>query len=278
MRRKAGKEAAGVIDQPCLVVYGTAIPTHYYGALSERMLTNGFFARMLIVESGPRSVGQDPGIIDPPADLIKTAQWWTEFCPGTGNLENWHPQPKIVPATDAARTLLRDSRLQAECEYSASEARGDPVGTTVWGRVHEQTRKLALLYAVSENHTDPVIHTPAVSWASEFVLHQTRRMLFMAHGHVAENPFHAECLKLMKKLREAPDRTLPHSVLLKRMKVDAKTFQTLIETLTQQGDVEIQAIKTTGRTGIHYRLLGERTGKGETSDVPEAAPTGEGCH
>ena len=32
MRRKAGKESAGVIDQPCLVVYGTAIPTHYYGA------------------------------------------------------------------------------------------------------------------------------------------------------------------------------------------------------------------------------------------------------
>ena len=30
MRRKAGKEAPGVIDQPCLVVYGTAIPTHYY--------------------------------------------------------------------------------------------------------------------------------------------------------------------------------------------------------------------------------------------------------
>ena len=61
-------------------------------------------------------------------------------------------------------------------------------------------------------------------------MHQTRRMLFMAHGHVAENPFHAECLKLIKKLREAPDQTLPHSVLLKRMKLDAKTFQGLIET------------------------------------------------
>ena len=275
MRRKAGKEPPGVIDQPCLVVYGTAIPTHYYGALSERMLTNGFFARMLIVESSPRSVGQDPGIIDPPEHLIDAAQWWADFRPGTGNLENWHPQPKVVPATEAARSLLRESRVQAESEYSASEARGDPVGTTVWGRVHEQTRKLALLYAVSENHTDPVIDTPAVAWATEFVMHQTRRMLFMAHGHVAENPFHAECLKLMKKLREAPEQTLPHSVLLKRMKLDAKTFQGLIETLAQQGDVEIQAVKTTGRTGIHYRLLGERTVDGETSDAPEAAGVGE---
>src|SRR5690606_30224334 len=30
MRRKAGKESPGVIDQPCLVIFGTAIPNHYY--------------------------------------------------------------------------------------------------------------------------------------------------------------------------------------------------------------------------------------------------------
>jgi hypothetical protein len=48
IRRKAGKEAPGVINQPNLVVFGTAIPNHYYEALSERMLTNGLFARMLI--------------------------------------------------------------------------------------------------------------------------------------------------------------------------------------------------------------------------------------
>jgi hypothetical protein len=60
------------------------------------------------------------------------------------------------------------------------------------------------------------------------MLHQTRRMLFMAHNHVAENPFHAECLKLVRKLREAPNQQLAHSVLLKRMKIDAKTFQELV--------------------------------------------------
>ena len=46
MRRKAGTEPAGVINQPSLVIFGTAIPNHYYEALSERMLTNGLFARI----------------------------------------------------------------------------------------------------------------------------------------------------------------------------------------------------------------------------------------
>ena len=41
--------------------------------------------------------------------------------------------------------------------------------------------------------------------------------MFMSHSHLADNPFHADCLKLMQKLRHAPYNTLSHSVLLKRM-------------------------------------------------------------
>ena len=263
MRRKAGKEAPGVIDQPCLVVYGTAIPTHYYDSLSERMLTNGFFARMLIVESGPRAIGQEPGIINPPASIIETARWWSEFNPGSGNLEAFHPQPIIVAADEEARGLLAEARRTSETEYANSESRRDPIGTTVWGRVPEQVRKLALLYAVSANHQSPVINAAAVRWATEFMLHQTRRMLFMAHNHVAENPFHGECLKLVRKLREAPNQQLAHSVLLKRMKVDAKTFQELVTTLEQQGDLLTVLQATNGRPQRTYRLLNETCGWNE---------------
>ena len=46
----------------------------------------------------------------------------------------------------------------------------------------EQVRKLALLYAVSENNETPRISLTAAEWATRFVLHQTRRMLFMAYN------------------------------------------------------------------------------------------------
>ncbi len=60
MRVKAGKEH-GVIDQPSLCIFGTAIPKHYYDALSLKMLTNGFFARMLILETlRARAPGKTP--------------------------------------------------------------------------------------------------------------------------------------------------------------------------------------------------------------------------
>jgi hypothetical protein len=59
---------------------------------------------------------------------------------------------------------------------------------------------------------------------------------------------------LLTKLREAPGKQLPHSVLLKRMKVESKRFIEIISTLEQRREVEILSVKTAGRTGTAYRL------------------------
>lgn len=255
MRRKAGRDAPGAIDQPCLVVFGTAIPNHFYDALSERMLTNGFFARTIILECGTRSHGKAPGIHPVPDRVLETARWWADFRPGTGNLQDWHPVPLIVPQTEAARTILDEARGEAEQEYARAESLSDSAGTALWGRVAEHARKLALVYAVSENHQAPEIGRDAAVWASGFAIHQARRMLFMAQSHVAENPFQAECLKLLRKLRAAPGRELSHSVLLKRMKVDAKTFRVLVSTLEQRGDIATRTEIISGGGGQFYRLM-----------------------
>lgn len=199
--------------------------------------------------------------------ILDTAQWWADFQPGSGNLDAWHPVPAVVECTPDAQCLIADSRAEAEAEYARAEQRGDAVGTTVWGRGIEQSRKLALDYAVSANHLSPTIDANAVRWATEFVMYQTRRMLFMAQSHAAENPFYAECLKAIEKLLKAPGQELPHSVLLKRMKMDSKSFAMLVETIAQRGDIEVL---TTARPGWHvrtYRLMNlcrKTTAGGET--------------
>ena len=141
-------------------------------------------------------------------------------------------------------------------------ARGDTVGTTVWGRTSEHIRKLSLIYAISANHREPSIDTDAARWSIDFAMRQTRRMLFMAQDHVAANPFHAECLKLMQKLRDAPNQTLPHSVLLKRMKTDSLSFLRMVETLVAQGDIMPVTQTTTGRTSRAYKLVDATAGEG----------------
>jgi hypothetical protein len=161
----------------------------------------------------------------------------------------------IVPHTEAARDVLTQARLQAEAEYAHAEARNDAVGTTVWGRVSEHSRKLALLYAISERHESPEIGRAAAEWAVRFVLHQIRRMLCMVESHVADNAFQALCLKAIRKLSEAPGRRLAHSALLVKMKIAADGFRKIIDTLEQRGSIVMHSQPTGGRTGRVYELI-----------------------
>jgi hypothetical protein len=258
MRRKAGKESPGAIDQPCLTIFGTAIPNHYYEALSERMLTNGFFARMIILECGKRGTGQEPRIEEVPDGVIETARWWMDYRPGTGNLEDWHPVPAIVPQTDDAKQILVEARLEAEREYEIAELNNDPVGTTVWGRVSEQSRKLALLYAVSECAKGPVIGREAATWAVKFVMHQTRRMLCMAGRHVSRNDFDAmakEMLRVLQAWREKRgDKPMPEWELSRRLPWKPSDQADVVTLLKKQKLVEYGPSSSKTRPGTVYWL------------------------
>lgn len=259
MRRKAGKESPGVINQPSLVIFGTAIPNHYYEALSERMLTNGLFARMLIFECGKRGRGQEPKIRDIPDSILKTAEWWEDFRPGAGNLVDWNPTPAIVPHDDNAARLLIDARVNAEIQYEKAEEANDSVGTTVWGRVSEQTRKLSLLHAVSRNCRDPVIDAESARWAIEVVEHQTRRMLFMAGDHVSHNDFDAMAKAVVRQLKKwqskRGDKPMPEWELARRLPWKPSDHKEVIKLLETQRLVVRQPSASKTRPGFVYRLL-----------------------
>ena len=260
MRRKAGKESPGVINQPNLVVFGTAIPNHYYESLSERMLTNGLFARMLIFECGKRGRGQEPKICEVPKSIIDTAAWWEQFRPGAGNLADWNPTPAIVPHDDVAAGLLIDARLNAELQYEKAEEANDAVGTTVWGRVNEQMRKLALLHAVSRCCRNPVIDADSARWAIEVVEHQTRRMLFMAGDHVSQNDFDAMAKAVVRQLKRwkarKGDAPMPEWELTRRLPWKPSDHKEVIELLTSQRLITRHRSDSKTRQGFVYRLLG----------------------
>ena len=266
MRRKAGQKSAGVIDQPHLTLFGTATPKYYYESLNERMLTNGFFARMMAVDVGNRGAGQSAGLIDNMSEtILETAKWWTEYQPGTkrSNLFEFHPRPEVINADADACDVLDEFRDAADLEYSKAESKNDEAAKAIWARANENARKLSLLYAASEMHQCPKITKNAALWACQFVEHQIRRMIYLTEIHVADNPFHAECLKIKRRLKQARNMTISHSVLLKRMKIDSRSFQTIIDTLIEQGDVERLATPTKGRTRIEYQLknVGKQVGE-----------------
>lgn len=173
-------------------------------------------------------------------------------------LNMFRGEPKIVPHTPEAEAAYAALRRQSEREYAAAEARDDEVSRSAWTRNHENAGRFALLYACSKDHEHPVIDLKAVEWAGALAMHQTARKLALAAQYVAENPFHDECLKLMRKLRETPGGELPHQVLLKRMKLRAKDFKEVIETLEESGELVSEIKATSGRPAKMYRLAVEK--------------------
>jgi hypothetical protein len=260
MRVKAGKEP-GLIDQPCLCIFGTAIPKHYYEALSLKMLTNGFFARMLILEAGKRGRGQEAVVRELPESVRATARWWAEFRPGEkrSNLADLHPVPKVVEHTPEAGAFLRDFRQRADREYSSTEDRIDQAGMTLWARANEKALRLALVYACSADHRNPQVTVEAARWACALVEHQTRHMLFMAGANVSENEFDARCKKVVTTLRgwreQHGDAWMPFWQISRKHPWTERDHEDIRTALQNQRLIEYAEQRTAGRPSRRYRLL-----------------------
>lgn len=255
-RTKAGMKECSSIRNPHLSIFGTATPKNYYQALSERMMTNGLFSRMLIVDVGERPLCEMAGDIDNiPSEILKIAELWQEKTrPSPRNNLSWeNPNPPAAAYQGEAGKILFDFQRQSDLMHRQTEA-NDEVAKAVWSRAAENARKLALLYGCSENPLEPAITEEAAQWAITFVNHQIRRQLYMAGIYAAENNFHADCLKLKEKLRNAPGKEMPHSMLLKRMKTDKDSFKKIIETLVEQADVRVESLDQVTKKGVKYVL------------------------
>ncbi|HQL76545.1 MAG TPA: DUF3987 domain-containing protein, partial [Phycisphaerae bacterium] len=264
IRVKAGQKEATHVDQPHLTLFGTATPQYFYESLSQRMLTNGFFARLIIVDIGKRSAGQTPGSARHlPDPIIHAARWWAEFQPGTNrrNLLEVHPEPKVVPYLPDAALAIEALRRQTEREYDDAHGRNDEVAKIAWSRTTENASKLALLYACSENHENPAIGLPAVRWATAFAMHQTRRQLFLASTYVASTDFGGLCKKAVRFLRQCRDSgqeknyPTPDWKLRRHLAQNPTLYNNILEALTKQEEIHFQTIpgKTKPRSGWAMR-------------------------
>lgn len=249
----AGKESA-TVDQPSLTIFGTAVPVHYYSALSEKMLTDGFFSRTLCIEAGREVEDQDPSIVQLPEYILRQIAWWAQYHPTPGDLGNIHPNPAIIDLTEEAKEIIAEVRKEARKQQNEANKKSDTITAAIWSRVRQMTRKLALIYAISRDCEEPSIDAEAMVWARNFVIHQARRMLFMAHENVSDGPFHAQCLKAVKRLREAPDRMLARQDVLRHMRCKARDLDEIIGTLIEQGRVSHATITTKTRPANGYKL------------------------
>lgn len=230
-------------ERPGLTLFGTAIPKFLYESLNGRMLENGFFARTLILEADSRGRGQEAEYLKPPKEVVEVARYWASFVPinkgadGSGDLFDLNPEPYCVPYSDSTvRELYANYRMAADDLYAKYEKKSDMTATALWNRAFEKARKLALLYALSENPEEPVLTKEAIQWGWEFACYQTKRQLYMAESYVADNPFHLLCLKFMRKLK-ANGGTIERRTIMRHMSLKLTELEQVEKFLIDSGEI-----------------------------------------
>jgi hypothetical protein len=259
-RVKAGKEEPLTVQQPGLVVFGTATPERFRRALTVDMIEGGLASRCIVVESDLRHRGQKSREVDEmPDDILDVAQYWASFSsldPKTGkpcNLNGIYPNLYVIPLTPEADGLMNDFEEYADSQ-NIKHAKKNHIAAILWTRVYEAAGRLALLYACSKNHKEPTIDKEAARWACDFAHWTCEQTNMMVARHVAEIAFHAIWLRIEDVIRNNGGHA-SQSLLINKLKISSKQLQEAIEAMGIWERIALVEIKTKCRARMDYTLL-----------------------
>jgi hypothetical protein len=262
MRKKAFKEKqslsdrvdGGFISNPCLSLFGTAVPDYFYESLSKRVLENGLVARCMIVEASKRGKRGTPGVIR--EKLTK------EFMEKINHLAHLNikqtplgvPLPLEIPETMEATELLSVYCDECDRRYDGFEKLHDLAAMALWARAMEKVYKLSIVYAVSENPLHPIITEAAVRWAFDFVSHVTRQMLFRAGQFCYVSKTDQLQKKFLKKLHDAGGM-MNHSEIMRLLHLSKNEMREITETLIESRQIERCLIGDGAKQTVVYKEL-----------------------
>lgn len=244
----ADKKRNKVVDQPCVSVYGTTVPEHFFESLTADSLADGFVARLLVFEASteppPRQRRPQRDI---PESILSAARWWGDYTPG-GNLRSEHPEPRVAPTTPEGGAVF--DRLAALVDERLADE--SDAGRALWARAEEKACRLAMVYACSADREAPVIDEAAASWACDLSEHLTRRMLHVCHEWVAEGQFDARQKRVLRIVRKAGG-TIGRRELSRRTQfLTQRERQEVIDNLIETQQLEQRTEQTATRPGVVY--------------------------
>ena len=245
----ADKKRNKVVDQPCVSVYGTTVPEHFFESLTADSLSDGFIARLLVFESAETPARQRAKALGVPEPLKQAAEWWGALQPG-GNLFKEHPKPIVVETTPEAGEVFDALASTVDAEL----AKPDETGRSLWARAEEKACRLALIYACSANAEKPVIDADAARWACDLSSYLTRRMLYIAHEWVADGVFDARQKRVVRVVRKAGGKISRSELCRKTQWLTQRERQEVIDNLLETQQLRQEEETSATRPKVVYAL------------------------
>jgi len=239
------------VSFPCCSFLGMTVADHFWSGLEEGHLQDGFAARMMVIDSGPRADTQDITETAPPAPILEKAAYWFNLKPG-GNLGAINPDAILVPETPSATELFKALVRKSET------AGQDESENAIWARSIEKAKRLALIYACSRDHLAPVIDDVAAKWGVDFATYCTDQFLAVARDEIAsDDPAQQKWQKIRKIINAFTKRKqlCSRSALLRACKWHARDLDKIIDTMSQAGVVEVKQVPASnGKFSTYYAV------------------------
>lgn len=251
------------INQPCLCVYGTTTPMHFWNALQGSNVLDGSLARFIILPTDDDYPEEniDAGIRVPPTALIEGLRLIAagggrqsgNLVGRTAGLET-AVDPMIVPMQPGAKEVFRT--LGAEITKELREARGTAF-TAILARIGENAQKLALVRAVGIDPAAPAIGSGDAEWAIRLVRHFAMRTMIAVERHVADNETERNHKRILEIIRTSDDAGLSKSELIRRTQfVDKRQRDEILLTLVEARLVTTAMRSTPTKPGLSFRAAG----------------------
>lgn len=192
----ANKDFNRSVNQPCCSFVGFSTAETFWRGLEESHLTDGFAARLILIDSGLRGKEFDAEETEPPESVLEWVKYWANFTPG-GNLANENPVPRVITETKEAQAIFKGLGERQNNVFEESEQ-------ATWSRAVEKAKKLALVYACSADVENAHIDREAAQWAVDVVSHCTESFIHKCKDEVIDDSqFQRRWKKVLNIIRQA---------------------------------------------------------------------------
>lgn len=247
------------IVQPCLSVYGTTVPSHFWKALESSNAIDGSLARFLVFESAENYPDdQNAPEKEPPDDLVDVLARINEGIGGLAAMLDGSHTPMLmhVSYSDDATQLLKEMKLDTTKKLRSLE--GTPF-TSFWARRDELTIKVAMIHAIGCDPENPVINAYDVEFARAIVDRSINQLVDGVERYVSDNTAENYSKRVIEIVRKAGG-SIDKSRLYKLTLFLGRDRDTTLKALLGSEDL-VEVIKETGgRPKTIYRLKGNEPG------------------
>ena len=260
------------VEYPGFSLYGVTNLLEFQTAMNERLLENGFVARVLFVAGNDQSAIKlddydtmvKGGKVECPSRIAEAFKSLLNFRP-TDPINNRIPNLFPMDITREAYGIVREYSLDCDREYlNISET--ETFDLKIFkGRAFEKTMKYALNFAVSKFGVDEdklIIDEEVVRKAIDLSRYEYEFYSFLAKTEIAETETVREIRKVEKWLRSLNEDTFSKSNFTRKFqRFSIQVRAEILKTLEDKGVLEIERARTSdkqGRSTVLYHVNREK--------------------